>query len=346
MPKFDEVPDLLLICAYEHAQTAAFSGEFYEELLISLASDFASPAFVKSAIPVLVRRKHLVQIQISPAIFEITAEGFSHAEKKIFAERERENRGQPGTPGQAGPSFRRFKEDLLIALMQKDQAQGPDIYDLKTIADEIHLDYRPGWIRKAAYDFRDRGQIKDGFSMGGGPDDNLDAQLTAQGLEAAEEILELRGSNNKSDSRSSAWDEAVWDESDWSSESGALLDASGSAFALGSSKLGPVPAADRYVSKSDNQDSWEEAVKALDAVIAEFAKDHPRDNVLGSEKPALLGALKAGRRLLDDTQINVQIGVALLIEPLKVIAARYEKEFVAGLVATAMMAVAKLLGLH
>ena len=83
-----------------------------------------------------------------------------------------------------------------------------------------------------------------------------------------------------------------------------------------------VPASDRIVSRTDNQGAWDEATKTLDAVIAEYKKDHPRDNEIGSEKPALLGALIAGRKLFDDTRINVEVGVTLLIEPLKLIVSR------------------------
>ena len=114
---------------------------------------------------------------------------------------------------------------------------------------------------------------------------------------------------------------------------------------MGSSALGEVPASNRIVSKSDNQEPWEEAVRTLDAVIAEFKKDHPRDNELGPAKPALLDALRAGRKLLDDTRMEVQIGVALLIEPLKLVVSRYKNELVGALANTALLAVARLLGI-
>ncbi len=103
-----------------------------------------------------------------------------------------------------------------------------------------------------------------------------------------------------------------------------------------------VPASNRIVSRTDNQGAWDEATTTLDAVIAEYKKDHPRDNEVGSEKTALLGALIAGRKLFDDTRINVEVGVALLIEPLKLIVRRYEKELIGGLAATAFAAIAKL----
>lgn len=106
-----------------------------------------------------------------------------------------------------------------------------------------------------------------------------------------------------------------------------------------------VPASDRFVNKSDNQVPWDEAVVALESVISEFKKDHPRDNEFGLEKSAILKSLEAGRELFDDTRINIEIGSILLIEQLKLVCRKYDRELVAALATTALNAIAKLFGI-
>ena len=104
-----------------------------------------------------------------------------------------------------------------------------------------------------------------------------------------------------------------------------------------------IPASDRNVSIDHNSQEYLDTVAALDEVIQEFDNDHNLDNELGHEKSALLKALVAGRTLLEDTVINVVIGTALLMEPLKRIAAKYDQALVGALAATALGLVVKLL---
>ena len=86
-----------------------------------------------------------------------------------------------------------------------------------------------------------------------------------------------------------------------------------------------VPAADRTVSRSDNQDKWENATTALYNVLAEFKEDQKFGNESAREKSALLQTLEAGRDLLNDEVIKVRTGVALILEPLKIVQARVEE---------------------
>lgn len=106
-----------------------------------------------------------------------------------------------------------------------------------------------------------------------------------------------------------------------------------------------LPASDRLVSLDHNSKSYSQAVEAFDLAIAEFRKDHRLDNQFGTEKSALMKALEGGRELLSDTKINLNVGILLLIEPLKLLAQRYEKEIVGSLAVSAITAIMKLLGL-
>jgi hypothetical protein len=86
-----------------------------------------------------------------------------------------------------------------------------------------------------------------------------------------------------------------------------------------------VPAANRTVSRSDNQGDWENATAALDLAIAEFREDHKFGNEFAGEKSALIQTLEAGRELLNDEGIKVRMGVALIFEPLKIVQTRVEE---------------------
>jgi len=106
-----------------------------------------------------------------------------------------------------------------------------------------------------------------------------------------------------------------------------------------------IPAADRIVSLDHNSPEHREAVEAIDKVVEELKKGQPLDNELGQEKHALIQAIEAGRRLLDDTRMNVEIGVKLLLEPLRLVAKKYTQIALGALASKAVDLVSKLLGL-
>jgi hypothetical protein len=106
-----------------------------------------------------------------------------------------------------------------------------------------------------------------------------------------------------------------------------------------------IPAADRTVTVNHNSQPYREAIKSIEDVLREFREDHHLDNELGREKGALLKTLEAGLELLDDTTVNVRIATALVVEPLKRIAQRYEQAIAGGLAQVAIDFVLKLLGL-
>jgi len=112
-----------------------------------------------------------------------------------------------------------------------------------------------------------------------------------------------------------------------------------------SSLRGIAPAADRFVLKSDNEDVWNEAKASLNDVINALESEKSLDNELGSEKPAVLNALKSARALFDDTKMKIDIAVALMVEPLKVLAVRYEQTAAGAVLTTALAVIAKFLGL-
>ncbi len=107
------------------------------------------------------------------------------------------------------------------------------------------------------------------------------------------------------------WDVAEWDVAEWADES-------------------RVPAADRFVTRADNANAFDDAAKSLDEVLKEFRDDHKLGNILGEEKTILIKTLEAGRDLLDNSTINVQMGFLLTVEPLKNFLHRHKDQITSG----------------
>jgi hypothetical protein len=116
-------------------------------------------------------------------------------------------------------------------------------------------------------------------------------------------------------------------------------------FILGDQDSIAIPASDRSVSLNHNQPEYTEAVAALDKVIEEFRSNHRLDNELGHEKEALLSGLEGGRKLLNDTNVSESVAKALIVEPLRRLIIKYDKEIVGAVAATALALFLKLFGL-
>jgi hypothetical protein len=248
-------------------------------------------------------------------------------------------------------SFTQFRDQLLLALADKNNSDGPNYYDLKEVADSKRLKYRPGWVRQAAYYFRDRGYIREAFTMGGGEDGNLEAEISADGLSQAEEIQGQAGTRNQ-DRTPPEWDKAIWDEVRWPAEDAAIPSGQASAkpavvgsAVIGSAIVGEIPASDRTVSLDHNSREYQDTVASLDKVIVAFRDDHRLDNELGREKPALLKTLEAGRELLTDARVRVVAAVTVIVNPLRILIEKYHREIVGALAATALSLVLNLLGI-
>jgi hypothetical protein len=113
--------------------------------------------------------------------------------------------------------LREKKERLLVRLYLSAKKGGYDqYYELKAIADEMHLPRDEGELRAIATDLGNSGLVETSFSFGIGPEGGLDCRIVAYGIEEAEELLERHP------------------------DYGEVLSAS-------------VPASDRYVSLGDNE---------------------------------------------------------------------------------------------
>jgi len=244
------------------------------------------PGIAKAAINAL-KEEASLKFEISPTGYTITSNGIRKAE---LIRQEELAKQKPKNLGEKKSTFKEFKDSLLIELAKADQSAGGEYFDLKTLAENAGLSYQEGWVRKAGNSFKDYGLINDAFSLGGGADGNMDASLSAEGLELAEELMENRVFLVKEEPS--------------------------------------IPASDRVVKLSDNE--YNEASQALTQIIEEFREDHNFGNEWAAEKSVLLKALEAGQEYLEVKAINVRIGTMMIIEPLKNIADKYKDPAING----------------
>ncbi|MCF3631191.1 hypothetical protein RJ527_05105 [Thalassospiraceae bacterium LMO-SO8] len=116
--------------------------------------------------------------------------------------------------------YSEFKDRLLIAIAEYEEKFGSNYYEPAEIAEEAGLDFRKGWVRKAAISFRDYGYVSEAFSLGGGEDRGLDCQLTGQGLEEAERLRSIYFpiSSVPASDRTVTNRDNVWNEPDYVGE--------------------------------------------------------------------------------------------------------------------------------
>jgi hypothetical protein len=178
-------------------------------------------------------------------------------------------------------TYSQFWKYLLIALARVEAAEGPQYRDLGEVAKNAELKYQPGWVRKAANQFDDNGWIRSAFTLGGGEDGGLDAILTGQGLEAAEEFASELGSSatktNSTDSRTGYF-------------SGAPTES--------------VPASDRLVALDDNSAPYKETMGALETVENLISSNNAYKAEFPEDQERRLTELAAGKQLLRAKQAN------------------------------------------
>ena len=242
------------------------------------------------------------------------------------------------------PKFRDFRDALLVALARREEADGPDMYDLKETADRAGLAYRKGWVQKAAYYFRDQGLIQGAFTMGDGIDGNLRADLTADGLEFAEELMSAQ-KNRESITSDEIIEVKTEAKSSFEEEEGPLLDASRNAFVLDSSILAGAPAADRIVSLDHNSKEYRTTVEVLDAVIDEVRKSNEYGDKDPQDRDQRVAELEAGKRLLEAPKVSVNAIQAVIITTLAYLAMKFADAAIGNLASQAIDAVKNLVGL-
>ncbi len=255
---------------------------------------------------------HLREMPSEEIKFQLKTNRIAHPDKRALAEIELEERAAESEPlyrDEQVQSFREFHEILLIAFARADDKKPGEILDLKDIAEDAGLQFRPGWVRKAAMYFRDHGFLQDAFSMSPELDGGMEGYITAQGLEQAETLLSARG-------------EPEVQQRD-----------------------AGVPASDRHVQLDHNSPEYAKATETMSDVIEvvrannEYAASEPEDH------EQRLSELEAGAKLLGAVRVSVAGIAAVLLPALGYLAAKFADAAIGNAAGAALEAVRTLFGI-
>lgn len=212
MHNLEILSDIALFKLYEHAQNS-------KQTLTAekIAGLFSCP------VPVLFLEKSLERLGTEnliycsynvydPTTYEIEGKGIEYIQSQLIGETSNifqyteygdewlveDEASTPAPMSEPLPKFTDFRDRLITALYHKVNEAGFELYYLKELADENKLIYRDGWIREVERFLDDHGYALVRKVMGG--EESCAAQLNADGLEFAEELIaEPRGTVQSDD---------------------------------------------------------------------------------------------------------------------------------------------------
>ena len=227
-------------------------------------------------------------------------------------------------------SYEVFRQVVVGLLYKERKNQNYDKINIARLCNAHGVDAPRGWIEQFAEDLLSLNLLSVATNLDLGPDIGVSVQLFPESSVILRRLLTEDWSDVFSDVLENLQIE--------SSEIDATIDTDEDA-------IDEVPAAGRIVPLDHNSKEYDEAVSALESVIEAFREDHHLDNVLGQEKTALLNVLEGGKELLKDAQVRVDALLTITIEPLRLLAKRYDQALVGALAAAAISALFKLIGL-
>jgi hypothetical protein len=308
----------VLFKIYEVAQSASTDRGFLISEIHAISKELSGPAFVTKAVHDLLNKSLLTYVGDDPEEqYELSVGGIRYIETALEDPSSTISRfnmnettfltdGAPQTNVSADrknePSYSDFRDRFLLALARKEEADGPRIFDLKQIADDSGLAYRPGWVRKAATQFKNNGWVLAAFTIGGGEDGGLHAQLTGNGLEAAERLTSVMSPRGR---------------------------------------VQEVPAADRIVPLDHNSPEYREAVNALEEVAEAVRSNNEYANEDPEDRNQRLVELEAAEKLLEAPRVSESAIKIFAIRTLRYLGDKFADHAIgllAGAAITALLA--------
>lgn len=196
------------------------------------------------------------------------------------------------------PKFSRFKEDLLLALADARDTTTAHFIDAVAVAKQRGLIYQPGWVREAVHSLENSGLLRAAYMMGGGPEGNISAQLTGNGLERIEEIAERRER------------EAYQSEQSQPLSRHVVVDKASADYLKAVAALKDVIAAVRGNNEYANTEPEDYGQRIAELEAAERLLQAPRID-LAWLKPKLIATLKYLGEKFADNLINIAVGAAI-----------------------------------
>lgn len=222
----------------------------------------------------------------------------------------------------SAPSFRDFREELLIQIAFKTEGNPSTLVDPSECADEAGLQYRPGWVRQAAKYWDGSGALRIFETMGGGDDGGI-SMMTAPGLADAESLANERGFD-------------LYEEMEERRETPAPK--------ARRPVTAAAPASDRVVRIDHNSATTTDIQEKLAEVVTWFEHDNSLSRE-GDARDQRLAELRAGQLIVDAPQANTAVLDWLVLKPLKWLGERVADHAVGAVIAALVTAVGVWLGL-
>ena len=172
----------------------------------------------------------------------------------------------------------RSKNQLLMALARIDSEEGSNYREPMDVADRYGITYASGWLRKAVTDFRDMGYVNEAFAMAGSEDRGLSCTITGPGLEEAESLAEQFGIS--------------------------LFGPAPPSQPVVDIPQDDIPASDRIVRRSDNEESWGEAAEGVKELRAAMETANDYGGLDENEFHQKLAEVRALQIYLDSPQVQ------------------------------------------
>ncbi|MEE8563440.1 MAG: hypothetical protein V3S92_07435 [Alphaproteobacteria bacterium] len=257
--------------------------------------------------------------------------------------------------------FKDIQELYLFDLYKETMARGGKC--------QVHIDWNPlasiginyGLIEKCTVTLKENGFIIETINSEIGYDDFVLYEITGKGLDYIEEqIDDEENPINSCDLDVAQHKAALIEFAPSSGPSEKIVSAGNEPFEHEKSSIRSdepharpernmedenTPAADRYVSRSDNEDAWIEAITALDDLISEADKSNDFGDLSDPEIEQTKAILKAGRKLFDQAKVRVESITTSLLPTLNWLKSHLDSLIVGTLSAVAAAAIIALFGL-
>jgi hypothetical protein len=309
----------LLVALYQWMTSSGSKGFLEERAIPSLPQSLPSlevRALLRTATEAGLLRRDIGFSAGNPNLpsgnfWEFTGEGIATTRSRID-ETQRHMGGHATT-------FSSFCNLLLVALADHTDRQGQnfDSFDLRAIAELYALEFKIGWIERASEVFQNSNWATINRVLGFGQDGGVHATLTGDGLLKVEALknqlvksgVALPTYPSSVDTSSLKTSTSLSAGTAPHSTSGNTLGSfSSSAFAFSTNSAptiiaedtdsaGPIPAADRFVTRSDNAPLFEKAEQELEA-LTEAVRAANDLRVTADERLAIISEVEGISSLL------------------------------------------------
>jgi hypothetical protein len=320
MADFDELKKLLILKLYERANDPNATRELSQQGIMGLLKEQTGAGIATQVYSELFLDGLLRDTRVpygGGGRIKITAKLIRLAEQLI----------RPTHADDKTIKYTEFRDHLLVALAKEEEESGVDFFDLVVVAEKNSLQYKDGWVMKAAVGFRDNGYIQAAFSSGSEKSSGIEAKLTGDGLA---EVEELKAVEEKTTAAKPLFDVAGLDDT--------LAD-------YGGVPVVAVPASDRTVTLDHNSTDHLEVVDTLQNLKQAIESNNEYRSSDIEDHERRLTDVESTLKLLENKRVNVNTMKAVAFGTLAYLVEKFAEHPIGELAKAAWDGLKALLGI-